>query len=438
MASARKWFPLAPRPISSRPEVSSAALAALPTFDVYRVSSELSLLLLRSSETPVLYLSGHAHLTLVKGRCEVFGYQLPLMKRTPVTCCPWNPAYPLTLSTQTKAKGVLGNLKQCLKPEDFALMEKKVLSYDAIVLIESHRENDMEWLLQMERFSSTYNDVIAAPPSTTHTLHSHLQMINLQSCLLFTESSDCQLEKLEYPTNWKESVSIVSNALATHPKVLICGSKGVGKSTFLRYLLNSTLHRCKNIAVLDCDLGQPEFTVSGIVSLHILSTKDIALQPIHLNLKRPHTSYFIGDIASKHQPHVVLQAVRQLLSIYQALLKDSQGDDDIETSTNSSHHPVQNSFALLERDRNNDGFPLFVNLDGWTKGMGEDILSALIPIVGPSHVIHLRSLKNSDLEPLSNLPQSCVAVELEPGRITPSKVHGVDMRNLRFSYVFSN
>jgi polynucleotide 5'-hydroxyl-kinase GRC3/NOL9 len=53
------------------------------------------------------------------------------------------------------------------------------------------------------------------------------------------------------------------------------GPKGSGKSTFTRMLVNRLLLRHKQVAYLDCDTGQTEFTPPGMVSLHILS------EPIH-------------------------------------------------------------------------------------------------------------------------------------------------------------
>ena len=49
-------------------------------------------------------------------------------------------------------------------------------------------------------------------------------------------------------------------------RVLICGPKGVGKSTFARYLLNrllATQITGKGVAYLETDLGQSEFTPAG-------------------------------------------------------------------------------------------------------------------------------------------------------------------------------
>ena len=47
------------------------------------------------------------------------------------------------------------------------------------------------------------------------------------------------------------------------PAVAVVGSKGVGKSTMARLLVNSLLEASPVVAYLDTDCGQSEFTVPG-------------------------------------------------------------------------------------------------------------------------------------------------------------------------------
>ena len=49
--------------------------------------------------------------------------------------------------------------------------------------------------------------------------------------------------------------------------VVVCGGKNVGKSTFIRYLINRHLMKWKRVLVLDFDPGQSEFTVMGCLSV---------------------------------------------------------------------------------------------------------------------------------------------------------------------------
>lgn len=69
------------------------------------------------------------------------------------------------------------------------------------------------------------------------------------------------------------------------PKVVLCGGKSVGKSTFLRYLINRLLKKLNKILVLDFDLGQCEFTVGGCISATLV--EEPVLGPNFSHLKQP-------------------------------------------------------------------------------------------------------------------------------------------------------
>ena len=49
-------------------------------------------------------------------------------------------------------------------------------------------------------------------------------------------------------------------------RVAVTGSRGIGKSTFARLLVNRLLNRFPCVALLDADPGQPEFTPPGLLS----------------------------------------------------------------------------------------------------------------------------------------------------------------------------
>ena len=53
------------------------------------------------------------------------------------------------------------------------------------------------------------------------------------------------------------------------PSVAVVGSKGVGKSTLARLLVNSLLEVSPVVAFLDTDSGQSELTVPGQQPRHI-------------------------------------------------------------------------------------------------------------------------------------------------------------------------
>lgn len=163
--------------------------------------------------------------------------------------------------------------------------------------------------------------------------------------------------------------------------VMIAGAKGVGKSTFLRYATNRLLQQNKHVsgvAILDADVGQPELAPPGLLSLKIVSRgkkkNHPLLHPPYWNLcdNNPHRdddeaietiqSVFFGAVTSKVDPTRYLQAVERLIAKYRDYMS-----------------------------RSNEGLsiPLLVNLDGWIKGMGYQILSSLISTTRPSHICQL-------------------------------------------------
>lgn len=67
------------------------------------------------------------------------------------------------------------------------------------------------------------------------------------------------------------------------PAVAVVGSKGVGKSTLARLLVNSLLERNPVVAYLDTDCGQSEFTVPGQYK-HLLESVVRHARPTFLRL----------------------------------------------------------------------------------------------------------------------------------------------------------
>lgn len=64
-------------------------------------------------------------------------------------------------------------------------------------------------------------------------------------------------------------------------KGIVCGGKGAGKSTFLRYYVNSLLSEGP-VLVIDLDPGQCEFTVAGNISATVVKEPIIGNSFTHL------------------------------------------------------------------------------------------------------------------------------------------------------------
>jgi len=156
---------------------------------------------------------------------------------------------------------------------------------------------------------------------------------------------------LALPPGWAEGVGRVATdsrrAAASHrgTRAVVCGAKGVGKSTCLRYAVNrllspppsppppsqssssssssspprraaSTSAAPREVAVIDCDLGQPEFNLPGTLALHVVAAP--VLSPPHLRLLHPpEVAYFVGDLTTKHEPEAFAAALDLLMRRYQ-------------------------------------------------------------------------------------------------------------------------
>jgi hypothetical protein len=205
---------------------------------------------------------------------------------------------------------------------------------------------------------------------------------------------------------------------------MITGAKGVGKSTLLRYLTNRMLSARKDddaggveeVAILDTDVGQPELAPPGLLRLSIV--RKPLLQPPYWNLVPGETvvkdddgedgcsvvnpndkpqgpcygpqlehpgpaerdseidnekeedeidgvevvsSVFFGASTSKVDPTRYIEGVQFLMGKYESEVADS------------GEHPI----------------PLLINMDGWVKGVGYEILTALIESLGPTHLVQI-------------------------------------------------
>lgn len=55
------------------------------------------------------------------------------------------------------------------------------------------------------------------------------------------------------------------------PRIFILGNRKVGKSSFCRFLTNTLLNVRREVAFMDLDCGQTEFTPPGFLSLKLLT-----------------------------------------------------------------------------------------------------------------------------------------------------------------------
>jgi polynucleotide 5'-hydroxyl-kinase GRC3/NOL9 len=157
-------------------------------------------------------------------------------------------------------------------------------------------------------------------------------------------------------------------------RVLVCGPKASGKSTFSRYLLNHVLSptpeteggyvNTDGVAFLDLDPGQPEFAPMGQVYLARLHNPFFGPPFTHPSLDDSPggemvRAHHIGATSPKEDPDHYALAVMDLMDQYRSLLEK---------------HPQ---------------CPLIINYPGWIFGQGLEVAMWLVRSLGLSDVVYM-------------------------------------------------
>ncbi|ETK78837.1 hypothetical protein L915_15252 [Phytophthora nicotianae] len=229
------------------------------------------------------------------------------------------------------------------------------------MIISKHNQN------MLSELTAGFDYTSAAPPNADPSHHDWKSPERVLAELVVVDS----VKTLNFTEPWQATVDRLEKSLVDEnpQKIVVCGGKGVGKSTFCRYLVNRLLSKFGTVAFLDTDLGQSELTPSGLVALHALSTP--LLGPGFAHMKHPVRSFFCGNTNPGNDPLYYMKAVKSLLRLYE--VKWGRQDQD---NSNSSERP-------------RECVPLVINTDGWIKSMGHDLLCNVIQETNPDHVVQL-------------------------------------------------
>jgi len=308
-----------------------------------------------------VYLSGLCAITVLRGKLTANGFTYPTGRRLEIFNPAWLPALELKLSNDVSLRNA--NVPQPASlPSDFNC---------CCILVEGLEANQQSWLELSEDqtiFKSCMpNQLLDSKIKLTDTLIIDEEYIYMDSAIISCNFQPFS-EVLTYPISWIQSADqllkdyrSVTHQIRTLKKgattinsgcrAVICGAKGVGKSTCLRYVINRLLSESNKTAnpivfVIDCDLGQPEFNPPGLLSLHAVS--DPLLKPCYMNLQQPLLSFFIGDITSRNEPELFILALKELFEKYQ-ILSLERTEKVLEKSRNKLRTQVrflQGSFSF--------------------------------------------------------------------------------------------
>ncbi|KAI5475995.1 AAA family ATPase Grc3 [Pseudohyphozyma bogoriensis] len=201
--------------------------------------------------------------------------------------------------------------------------------------------------------------------------------------------------------------------------VMVEGPKHVGKSTFAKLVLNKLLSRYERVAYLDTDLGQPEFTTPGSVSLSVVDSPVLGPSFTHLSL--PVASHFLGSTSPASDPSSYLSAISALLSTYALEVEYPLIDEP--APSRFRRVPSQPSSKIRDR------VPLVINTQGWVKGLGADLLLKLKEEARPN-ILFSFDLEDGDDGMGRPAEPGCFHLAAAPPSPLDSKWSAADLRTL--------
>lgn len=378
------------------------------------------------------YFVGNGKITPIRGVLNANGYYLQMGIPEKVCAPSWLPAIRLQIESLSSKNTISSvSIKYKLRDEFYKICEFDDITFNnfAMFIHEPINEEDSSWIELAETLP-------LIPPNCLNDVSICETSIILQELVI----QRFRLKTFQLLESWVNTGTNILNKRTENPKILICGAKGSGKSTSVRYYTNRLLNKCKAVCILDCDVGQPEFSVPGMLSLYLIRDPILFPTHIHIHHHQPILSFFYGDIQTKNDPYLFSQAIQKLYSAYETIRSEFHQFGELKEVADllpTSNILQSNKFSILDsNDSKSEPLPLIINCDGNIRFSGAMILSSIINIVNPSIVIHLVTQKDKDLLSFNELSSSAQIIPVEPGQIEPSRIHAYDLRNLRIISYF--
>ena len=142
------------------------------------------------------------------------------------------------------------------------------------------------------------------PLVTQHNMKDKSEQEKVEELLDITLYDSCSYKEYQkvprlFKSNpdWEIAVSSILNALASenkNPRLVVAGGKGVGKSTFTRFIINRLLQSNKKmdstpistVLYIDLDPGQAEFTIPGCLSITKVTRPILGPNFCHMDNKK--------------------------------------------------------------------------------------------------------------------------------------------------------
>ncbi|XP_034733177.1 polynucleotide 5'-hydroxyl-kinase NOL9 [Etheostoma cragini] len=297
---------------------------------------------------------GKCFLTCLYGRVEVMGFTIeegqqsyPLF--SPASHCPLTikalESSDYSRDDRTEAAPIL---RKYLSTASRKKLLKRITSNSSIILLEP-----ME--TPLTRFLSSFTDCseLFSPPVS-----------ELMSAVLDTPLNGLgvipltrAVDGLKMSNTYRDALNMVVSACRGDMDgcavILVCGTRNVGKSTFIRSLINTLLNHTTNVDYLEGDLGQTEFTPAGCLSLS--TVREPLLGPPFTHQCTPEHMIYYGHSSCEADLERYLESLK----------------------------------SLWRRRSQSRETPVIINTMGWVKGFGFQVLVDMIRFFPVSHVVQL-------------------------------------------------
>ncbi|KAM8830247.1 polynucleotide 5'-hydroxyl-kinase NOL9 isoform 1-T1 [Synchiropus picturatus] len=297
---------------------------------------------------------GKCFLTCLYGRVEVMGFTIeegqesyPVL--SPASHCPLTiTALRNSDNSRDPSTEVGPILQKYLPTASCKRLLRRVKSNSSLILLEPMVTPLTRFLSSFpgfnELFSPTMSELMSAVLDTPL---NGLGMVPLLSTVHGLKLSQSCREALD------SVVSACRGDMDGCAVILVCGAKNVGKSTYIRVLLNTLLNHTTSVDYLEGDLGQTEFTPSGCLSM--TTVREPLLGPPFTHQRTPDHMVYYGETSCEKDLDRYLECLKSLWS---------------------------------QRPQNRET-PIIINTMGWVKGFGFQLLVDMIRFFPVTHVVQL-------------------------------------------------
>jgi len=304
------------------------------------------------------FLKGKVQIKVLKGKLLVLGHYIkPSSKFTSV----YSPRGYSLLDLQGFKTSHSDDISETLINEGLGFDESKLFNGDCIFIMKKLAE---AWTTFLHKNLNVKNklNILYRDHHIPEEWNNDEDIVNVEKTLdiniLHPDNQNSRL--FRKGENWDLALTSIDLTKKNNmvPRLLVAGGKGVGKSTFLRWLTNSLLSS-SSVVFLDLDPGQAELSIPGYMSVGIIS--EPLLGPNFCQVNRTlEQSIFLGEINVANCPGRFIKVMKTLID-------------------------------FVVHDDRFQGLPVVVNTMGWCKGVGLMLSIDIIRYFQPSTVVQLHS-----------------------------------------------